>query len=74
MDEHQRVHAALGDQPRGDDRLAKRRRRGEHAGIVRQHRVCSGLLLAPQLAVKRHVERCALRSVRRESRSERPDR
>ena len=57
MDEDQRVHAALGDQPRGDDGLAKRRRRGEHAGVVRQHRVCSGLLLASQLAAKRDLER-----------------
>ena len=39
MDEHQRVHAALGDEPRGDDRLAERRRGGQHAGVVRQHRV-----------------------------------
>ena len=43
--ENQRVHAALGNQPRGDDGLAKRRRRGENTGIVRQHRVSSSLLL-----------------------------
>ena len=39
MHEHERVDAALGDQPGGDDRLAERRRGGQHAGLVRQHRV-----------------------------------
>ena len=55
--EDQRVHAALGNQPRGDDGLAKRGRCGEDADIVRQHRVCRGPLLASQLAAKRDLDR-----------------
>ncbi len=35
MHEHERVDAALRDEPRGDDRLAKRRRGGQYASLVR---------------------------------------
>ena len=66
MDEHERVDAALCDEPGGDHGLAERRRGGQHAGLVRQHRVGRGLLLRPQLAVKRHVQTAARRSARRE--------
>ena len=59
MHEHERADAALGDQPGGDHRLAKRRRGRQHAGLVRQHRVCRRLLLGPEFAVKGHVERAA---------------
>jgi hypothetical protein len=45
MHEHQRAHAACGDQPRANDRLAERRRRREHAGIVRQQSIRGCLLL-----------------------------
>jgi hypothetical protein len=34
-------------------------RGGQHAGLVRQHRVCRRLLLRPELALKAHVERAA---------------
>jgi hypothetical protein len=44
--EDQRVHATLGNQPRGDDGLAQCGRCREHTGILRQHRVCSGSLFA----------------------------
>ena len=43
MDEHQRVDAAAGDQPGGDHGLAERRRGGQHAGVVRQHRAAAAL-------------------------------
>ena len=66
MHEHERVDAALGDQPGGDHRLAERRRGGQHAGLVRQHRVCRGLLLGPELAVKGRRRAVARRSARRE--------
>ena len=45
MDEHQRIDAALGDQPRCNDRLPEGRRRGQHAGVVGQHLAGGGLLL-----------------------------
>ena len=59
MCEHERAHAALRSEPGGDHRLAKRRRGGQHAGIVRQHRACRRRLLGPPLALKGHVERVA---------------
>ena len=37
VNENQGVDAALGDQPSGDDRLSERGRRGQNAGVVRQH-------------------------------------
>ena len=55
--EHERIHAALCDEPGGDHRLAKRRRGSQHTGVVRQHRVCRCLLPRPQLALKGHLER-----------------
>ena len=68
MHEHQRVDAALGDQPRGDDRLAEGGRGGQHTGVVRQQRVRGGLLFRPQFAVEDDIERLARHIVRRESR------
>jgi hypothetical protein len=53
------VHAALCDQPRGDHCLAKRRRGGQHAGVVRQHRFCRGLLIRPEPALKAHLQTAA---------------
>ena len=66
MHEHERVDAALCDEPGGDDCLAKRRRGGQHAGVVRQHRLCRRLLLGPELALKGHVQTGCPRSARRE--------
>ena len=59
MYEDERVHAPLRDQPRGDHRLAKRGRGGQHASVVRQD--CAGrrLLLGSQLTLKGHLERAA---------------
>ena len=45
MDEHQRIDAALGDQPGSDDGLAERRRGGQDARFVLQHRLGRELLL-----------------------------
>jgi hypothetical protein len=53
------LDSALCNQPRRDHCLAKRRRGGQDAGVVRQHRVCRRLLLAPQLALKGRRERAA---------------
>ena len=45
MHEHQRIDAALGDQPGSDDRLAERRRGGQDTSLVLQHRLGGELLL-----------------------------
>ena len=45
MHEHQRIDAALGDQPGSDDRLAERRRGGQDTSVVLQHRLGRELLL-----------------------------
>ena len=60
MHEHECVDAALCDQPGGDDCLAERRRRGQNASLVAQHRVRRRLLLRPELALKGHVQRSAV--------------
>ena len=65
MNEHQRVDAALCDQPGGDHRFAKGRRGGQHTGLMLQHRVGRELLLGSQLAVERHLQRLSAVSVRR---------
>jgi len=59
MHEHQRVHAALRDQPRGNNGLAERGRRRKDPHIMSEHRVGGGELLATQLALKRHIQRHA---------------
>ena len=66
MNEDERVHAALGDQPRSHDGLAECRGRGQHAGLVLEHRVCGGLLFRPQLAAERDVQRLSGCSARPE--------
>ena len=65
MHEHQRIDAALGDEPGRDDCLAERRRGGQHAGVVRQHRLCRELLLWPELALKGRRAAACPRSARR---------
>jgi len=57
MHEHQRADAAPGNQPGGDDRLAERRRRRQHAGLVCKHRLSGRLLLGSEFAMECHVER-----------------
>ena len=57
MHEHQRIHAALGDQPGRDDGLAERRRGGQDAGVVLQHRLGRERLLCSELALKGGVQR-----------------
>lgn len=59
MYEHERADAPLCDQPRRDHRLAKGRRGGQNACLVRQHRVCRRLLIGSELALKAHLERAA---------------
>jgi hypothetical protein len=39
MDEDERVHAALSNEPRGDDGLAEGRGGGQYAGVVLQNGV-----------------------------------
>ena len=56
MDQHQRIDPALGDEPGGDYRLAERRRGGQHAGLVRQHRVRRRLLFGSERAVKADLQ------------------
>ena len=59
MDENQRIDAALGDQPCGDDGFSEGGRGGEHAGVVGQHGLGGDLLLGLQLAVETHIQRPA---------------
>ena len=56
MDEHQRIDAALGDEPRGNDGLSESRRCRQHAGVMGQHLACGGLLLGSQFAMKCHIQ------------------
>ena len=57
MDQHERVDAALRDEPRGDDGLAKCGGRCQDASLVAQDGVSCGLLFLPQVAVKLHIQR-----------------
>ena len=54
VDQNQRVHATFGNQPCADHRLAKRRRRCQHAGIMRQKSVCGCSLFGSQLSLEGH--------------------
>src|SRR5438128_1602050 len=57
MNQHERVDAALSDEPRGDDSLAKCGGRCQDASLVAQDGLSCGLLFLPQLAVKLHIQR-----------------
>ncbi len=57
MHEHQRIDAALGDQPGSDDCLAERRRGGQDTSLVLQHRLGRELLLCSELALKGGLQR-----------------
>ena len=59
MHENQRIDAALGDEPRGNDGLSEGGRGRQDARVVGQHRPGGGLLLRPQFAVELHVQRRA---------------
>ncbi len=56
MDEDERVHSTLCQQPCGDHRLAESSRRGDNAGVVMQQRLGGGLLVGTQLASERDVD------------------
>ncbi len=45
MHQHQCVHAALRDEPRGHDRLAECRRGRQHTSVVGKHRLGCDLLV-----------------------------
>jgi hypothetical protein len=57
MHEHQRIDAALGDQPGSDDCLAERRRGGQDTSVVLQHRLGREFLLCSELALKGGLQR-----------------
>src|ERR1700687_4647143 len=57
MHEHQRIDAALGDQPGSDDCLPERRRGGQDTSVVLQHRLGRKLLLCSELALKGGMQR-----------------
>src|SRR6266545_4811458 len=57
MHEHQRIDAALGDQPGCDNCFAERRRGGQDTGFVLQHRLRRELLLRSELALKGGMQR-----------------
>src|SRR5262245_52712551 len=60
MHQHERVDAALRDEPRGNDGLAKCRRRRQDACLVAQDGIGSGFLFRAQLALKRNLQRAAV--------------
>ncbi len=60
MNQHERVHAAPGDEPRGDDGLAERCCGCQYASLMTQHRVRCCLLLLPKLALKLHLQTTAV--------------
>ena len=60
MNQHERVHAAPGDEPRGDDGLAKGGCGRQHAGLMTQHRVRCGFLLSSKLALKLDLQTIAV--------------
>src|SRR5262245_26135469 len=60
MNEHERVHPALSNEPRGDDSLAKCSGGRQDAGLMAQHGVRCGLLLPPKLALKPHFQPIAV--------------
>ncbi len=57
VDEHEGADPAFGDQPRGHHRLAERRRRRQHTGVVGQQCLGRGLLFRSQFTVERDIER-----------------
>src|SRR4029453_594050 len=59
MNEHERAHLALSDEPRGDDGLAKCGCGRQDSSLMAQHGVSCGLLFLPQLAVKLHIQTTA---------------
>lgn len=58
--QHERVDAALGDEPCGHDRLAECRGGRENARLIFQQCRGGALLLVPQLAMKLDVQRFAV--------------
>ena len=60
MHQHECVDAALRDEPRGDDGLAKCGGRGQDPCVMAQDGLSSGLLFRSELALKRHVKRTAI--------------
>ncbi len=62
MNEDESVHAALGNEPRGNDGLAEGSGSRQHSGVVPQHGVRGGLLFGTQLAAEGDLERAAGRA------------
>ena len=58
VNKDQGVDAALGDQPGGDDCLSECGRRGQNAGVVRQHGGGRHLLFGTKVALKGHRNGC----------------
>jgi hypothetical protein len=60
MHQHERVHAALSDQPSGDYSLSKCGCRSQHSSVVAQHRGSGSFLLRAKLPMERHIETTAM--------------
>src|SRR5262249_37724214 len=60
MNEHERVHSALSNEPRGDDSLAKCSSGRQHPSVMTQHGVRRSLLLPPKLTLKLHFHTTAV--------------
>ena len=60
MNEHERVHPALSNEPRGDNGLAKCGGGRQNASLVAQHRGRCWLLLSAKLALKPHLQPTAV--------------
>ncbi len=57
MDEDDRVHTSLSDQPRRDHRLTERGRSRQHSSVMCQYCTCGSLLFGPQLPLECQCER-----------------
>jgi hypothetical protein len=63
VDEHQRVDAPLCDEPCGDDSFSEGGGRGQHARLVREHRLRRDPLFRPELPSERRAQRHALKTL-----------
>jgi hypothetical protein len=60
MNEHERVHPALSNEPRGEDGLSKRSSSRQDSGLVAQHGVRCGFLLVPELSLELDLQTIAV--------------
>jgi hypothetical protein len=60
MNEHERVHSALSNEPRGDDGLSKRCSSRQDSGLVPHYGGRCGFLLMPELSLELYLQTIAV--------------